>query len=125
MSSSSHGPFSQGLSSMAVNCIERCDMDLRYDLLGSVIVAGGTSMCDGFAQRVHNDLCKGLGMQQQQHQHRTNENKRVKVVADSQRRNAAWIGGSILASLGTFPDMMVTAAEWDESGVRALNKLCM
>jgi actin len=104
---------------MTVNCIESCDMDLRKDLLGALVIAGGTSMCEGFAQRMHNEVCGGLGIQS------SSEGTRVKVVADSQRKNAAWIGGSILASLGTFPDMMVSSAEWDEAGARALDKLCM
>jgi len=31
-------------------------------------------------------------------------------------RNSAWIGGSMLASLSTFPNMCITAQEYNETG---------
>jgi actin-related protein len=33
-----------------------------------------------------------------------------------------WIGGSILASLGTFHQMWMSKKEYEESGVRLLSK---
>jgi actin-related protein len=36
----------------------------------------------------------------------------------------AWIGGSILASLGTFQQMWISRQEWDEEGAGALDRKC-
>jgi actin-related protein len=36
----------------------------------------------------------------------------VAVFADSQRKYATWIGGSIFASLPTFQSLKITAKEW-------------
>ena len=44
------------------------------------------------------------------------------VCADSQRKYAAWIGGSMFASLSTFEHVVITKAEFEEgkTDVRAL-----
>jgi actin-related protein len=39
----------------------------------------------------------------------------IEVIQDSQRRNAAWIGGSMFASLPTFAMMKVTKQEFEEN----------
>ena len=40
------------------------------------------------------------------------------------RTYAAWIGGSILASLGTFQQMWISKAEYDESGPSIVHRKC-
>ncbi len=37
------------------------------------------------------------------------------------RQNAAWVGGSILASLDTFKKIWVTKAQYEEHGARILD----
>jgi actin-related protein len=37
------------------------------------------------------------------------------VYADLHRKNAAWIGGSMLASFSTFKDMCITKEEYDNT----------
>ena len=39
----------------------------------------------------------------------------IEVVQDSQRRHAAWIGGSMFGSLPTFQALKVTRQEYEES----------
>ena len=39
---------------------------------------------------------------------------RVHVVTDSQRAHAAWIGGSMFASLSTFQQIRITLDEWKQ-----------
>jgi len=39
----------------------------------------------------------------------------INIFADLYRKNAAWIGGSMLASFSTFRDMTITKEEY-ESG---------
>jgi actin-related protein len=41
---------------------------------------------------------------------------KIKVIADPDRKDAAWIGGSILASLDTFPQMVITHEEYNDCG---------
>ncbi|KAL1835706.1 hypothetical protein VTK73DRAFT_5448 [Phialemonium thermophilum] len=56
---------------------------------------------------------------------------RVKIHAagwTSERRFGAWVGGSILASLGTFHQMWISRKEYEENGagitVGCLSRLC-
>ncbi len=58
----------------------------------------------GFAERLQNEI-----------QQLDRGAHAICVVQDSQRRHAAWIGGSMLASLPTFGPLKVTRAEYEES----------
>jgi actin len=49
---------------------------------------------------------------------------RTKVVACPERKYAAWIGGSIFASLATFPQKVITRQEYNDSGVRIVHRKC-
>ena len=52
---------------------------------------------------------------------------RVKVASaggGAERRIAAWLGGSILASLGSFHEMWVAKAEYEEHGHTILDRKC-
>jgi actin-related protein len=50
---------------------------------------------------------------------------KVKVVAPPERKNSVWIGGSILASLSTFQQFLITKAEYDEFGPSIVHRKCM
>lgn len=49
---------------------------------------------------------------------------RLLEAAPSERLFGAWIGGSILASLGTFQQMWVSRTEWEEEGAAVLERKC-
>lgn len=91
------------------------DVDLRGNLLANVVVTGGTSLINGFNDRLNNELAVMYpGM-------------KVKIHAaglTSERRFGAWIGGSILASLGTFHQMWISKKEYEENGPGVVEKRC-
>jgi actin-related protein len=83
------GGGEQGAPSVQKICmeaIETCDLDFRQDLIRSLVVAGGTTMLPGLAPRLRAELADLLPMDLA---------RNVDVCVDSQRRYAAWIGGSI------------------------------
>ena len=52
---------------------------------------------------------------------------KVKLVAPStpqERRFSVWIGGSILASLGSFQQLWLSKQEYDECGASAIQRKC-
>ena len=51
---------------------------------------------------------------------------RVKTSAAGagDRATSAWLGGSIVASLGSFHDMWVSRAEYDEVGAAVVHRKC-
>jgi len=85
--------------------VTTCDTDLRHDLVRSIVVAGGTSMLPGLASRFRTELANTLPGELA---------RQVDVCMDSQRRYAAWIGGSMFASLSTFNQVAITKLEYEE-----------
>lgn len=70
----------------------------------------------GFPDRLNRDL-----------QHRAPSNTRLKMISCNgsvERRFGAWIGGSILASIGTFQQMWISSQEYDESGKSQVERKC-
>lgn len=106
-----------GISALVGRVIDKCrtsDTNLVTSLLNSVFICGGTSSMPGFTERVQNDLRAVLG-------------KEVKCVygkTSSEKQHSAWIGGSIVASLGNFSSLWITKREYEEHGIGIVAKKC-
>ncbi|TFY66046.1 hypothetical protein EVG20_g5047 [Dentipellis fragilis] len=94
-----------GVHETVYNSIMRCDLDIRRDLFGNIVLSGGSTMYPGIADRMQRELTV-LAPQ----------STKVKIVAPPERKYSVWIGGSILASLSTFQNMWCSKQEYDESG---------
>lgn len=46
------------------------------------------------------------------------------ATAPAERRFAVWIGGSILASLGSFQQLWMSKQEYEESGAHGIHRKC-
>ncbi len=91
----------------------RCDIELRKQLWGAVLLAGGTTTLPGFARRL---LKEGRAL--------APTGTKLRIIAPSKRDMLAWTGGSILASLSTFRSTWVSRAQWEEEGAdRIVHKL--
>lgn len=105
-----------GLAQIVTTSVGMCDIDIRPSLYGSVIVTGGNTLIQGFTERLTRDL-----------QAKTPPSMRLKLVANSgtsERRYASWVGGSILASLGTFQQMWISKQEYEEGGKSQVDRKC-
>jgi actin, other eukaryote len=91
--------------SLRYNSIFKCDLDIRRDLYGNVVLSGGTTMFPGIADRMQKELTS-----------LSPASMKVKIVAPPERKYSVWIGGSILASLSTFQNLWCSKQEYDESG---------
>ncbi len=104
------------LQQLAYESIMRCDADVRKDLFANTILAGGTTLFNGLPKRMEKELIA-----------RAPANIRVKApLAASQlpveRKFSTWIGGSILASLGTFQPMFISKKDFEEHGPSIIHK---
>lgn len=109
-------PGTFDIAQIVTTSVAMCDVDLRPALYGTVIVTGGNSLIGGFTDRLQMDLSS-----------RTPPSMRLKLIHASQsaeRRFGAWIGGSILASLGTFQQMWISQSEYKESGKAQVDRKC-
>lgn len=79
------------------------------------MVSGGASLIPGVTHRLDAELRAQF------------PSLRVRLQAPgnvAERKFAGWIGGSILASLGTFHQMWVSKREYDEHGPGIVEKRC-
>merc|ERR1719481_2447723 len=99
------GKEDEGVHVLTYNSIMKCDIDIRKDLYGNVVLSGGSTMFPGIADRMNKEIVA-----------KAPSSMTVKIVAPPERKYSVWIGGSILASLSTFEEMWVTKEEYDDSG---------
>lgn len=100
---------------MIIDAIAATDVDSRATLLQNVVVVGGGASMPRFNDRLSWDL--GLRAAGQ----------KIKVHSPGnqvERRFSSWLGGSILASLGTFHQLWISKQEYDEHGSAVVHARC-
>lgn len=107
------GQEGAGLHEAIYASIAGCDMDLRRDMYANVVLSGGTSMFRNIEVRLQQDIARMAP-----------STMRVKIIADPERCFAVWSGGSVLASLSSFQNMWIDAAEYDEVGPSIIHRKC-
>merc|ERR1712159_452917 len=102
-----------GIHELIRECVTQCDMDVRKELYQSVLLSGGTTLFQGFQNRLASEV-----------QRFSPEQVRAKVLAPNERMFSVWIGGSILGSLTTFRQMWISADEYHEQGPQVVHCKC-
>ena len=93
------------------DAIMKCDVDLRRELYGNIVLSGGSTMFPGLKERLHKELVELVP-----------EGVEIKIIAPPERRYSVWIGGSILASLKTFQKMWISKKEYAEQGLSVIHR---
>jgi len=107
------GREAAGIHECTYNSIMKCDVDIRKDLYGNVVLSGGTTMFPGIADRMQKELVNHAP-----------STMKIKIIAPPERKYSVWIGGSILSSLPTFQQMWISKEEYDESGPAIVHRKC-
>merc|ERR1712091_653877 len=107
------GMEAAGIHETTYNSIMKCDVDIRKDLYGNIVLSGGTTMFTGIAERMTKEMTTLAP-----------SSMKIKIVAPPERKYSVWIGGSILASLSTFQSMWISKEEYDESGPSIVHRKC-
>lgn len=103
---------SAGIHMVVHESIMKCEPRLHRDFFNNVILSGGGTMFEGFAERLKKEL-QALA-----------PNYQIGVVAGPEREKWAWIGGSIEASLKTMKKMWIYREEYQKIGPSILHKKC-
>lgn len=85
---------------MCLDAVNLCDVDVRRDMYNSVLVVGGGAATKGLKERLDREL-----------QMNAPPSVKLRVVSPAtaaERRHSAWLGGSILSSLGSFQQMWMS-----------------
>ncbi|CAD2221963.1 Actin, putative [Angomonas deanei] len=103
----------KGIHELLAESIKKCDTDLQPFFWDNTVLSGGTSLFRNLSSRLETEVGNF-----------TTGTERIRVVASPERRDAAFIGGSILASLPTFQDLWVKRSDYDEIGSMAVVRGC-
>ena len=83
-----------------MDAVNRAPPVIRSDLFANIVLVGGSSRIPGLVRRLHRELARvaphGVSM---------------RVIAPSDRENAAWYGASKLAAIGNFRGEMCISRE--------------
>ncbi|EFC44817.1 hypothetical protein NAEGRDRAFT_56150 [Naegleria gruberi] len=107
------GMEAAGVHETTYNSIGKCDIDIRKDLYGNVVLSGGTTMFEGIAERMTKELTAMAPALM-----------KITVIAPPERKYSVWIGGSIFASLSTFQSMWITKEEYEDAGSGIVHRKC-
>ncbi|CDR99164.1 related to ACT1-actin [Sporisorium scitamineum] len=111
----SGGKAAVGLADMVLSSINAVDVDSRPSLFGNIVLVGGSSLIPGLSDRLSYEL--GVKAPHQ----------KIKIHSPgntTERRHSSWLGGSILASLGTFHQLWISKQEYDEHGAAIVHARC-
>eukprot|EP01138_Halocafeteria_seosinensis_P008126 gb/GECG01008305.1/.p1 GENE.gb/GECG01008305.1/~~gb/GECG01008305.1/.p1 ORF type:complete len:691 (+),score=99.61 gb/GECG01008305.1/:1-2073(+) len=89
------------------------DPDIRKTLVNNIILVGGGSRANGLKERLYKELDQNLPSAYK---------PRVLTPGPLAQQYSAWIGGSILSTLGTFQQMWISKQEFEEEGPNILNR---
>lgn len=105
----------ESIQSLCARALQAVDVDLRQGLLNNIVSTGGTSVIQGFNDRLHWELSSMY------------QGTKVRIHSPSnmyERKYGPWIGGSILASLGSFHQLWISRKEYEEVGAGIVEKRC-
>lgn len=111
---STHAPLS--VPELVVDAMQRCDQDLLPTFASHIVLSGGGSLLRGVTQRMETEVQTRLaGISAES----------ARLLADVERRDAAFVGGSIWASLPAAQSLWVTKSDYDEVGPMAVVRGCL
>jgi len=93
-----------GLHQQVHNSILKTDPWIRKEFFANVVLAGGSTLFPGMADRLQSELTE------------LERGSRVRVTAPRNRGLSAWIGGSLLSSLPDFRAVWMTSDTYEEYG---------
>lgn len=88
-------------------------MDLRRAMWGNTVVAGGNTMFQGFADALYKKLKPLKGCR----------NVDLKIYAPENRDQTAWKGASVVASMSSFMDTLISQETYEEEGPSVVQQL--
>lgn len=99
------GLDSVGIHKGIFDSIMKCDTDLHKTMYSNIVLSGGSTMFPGLTDRLQKEI-ESLAPQ----------GTTVNIIAPPTREHSVWIGGSILAALPTFQDILISKQAYEETG---------
>jgi len=113
-----------GVAELLFQTIQQAAVDTRSELYKHIVLSGGSSMYPGFPSRLEKEmkqlyLSRVLGGDGSRL-----KNFKIRIEDPPRRKHMVFLGGAVLADIMKGrEEFWVTKAEWEEQGIRALDKL--
>ena len=107
------GVESSGIHETTYNSIMKCDVDLRRDMYANIVLSGGTTMFQGFADRLQNEVAAIAP-----------STMKIQIIESPERNYSVWKGGSVFGSLSIFEQQWISKMEYNEYGPSIVHKKC-
>ena len=111
-------PRMDSVPRLICDSILSCEPEFHSSLLSNIVVTGGSSSFEGTPERIKAEVENIM------YTHMAGLKVKSIAAGASERHLCTWLGGSILASLGSFHDMWVTGKEYAEYGPDIIDKKC-
>ncbi|KAI9022220.1 actin family [Phycomyces nitens] len=113
-----------GMAEMLFNTIQSADIDIRADLYKHIVLSGGSTMYPGLPSRLEKEM-KQLYLTNVLDGDVSRLSKfKIRIEDPPRRKHMVFLGGAVLADIMKNKDSWwVTKQEWEEQGVRALDKM--
>ena len=143
-----------GIDNLLIQSIMNCQYGIRQTLLENVVLNGGSTMFNGFGDRINKELnnmenngflvdvamiTNGYLRKVVHHNmyqdildlickkiHKMDFGMdwKVKIIASPQRKYNVWLGGSLLCTMASFNDQWIKKEQYDEFGASIVQKMC-
>ena len=111
------GAEGNGLAELVAECIRNSPIDLTRPLVNNIILAGGSSMFEGFTQRLSAEVKMRVSAKM---------SRDVKIVGPADRNLSTWNGGKAFAELrDSFAERWLRREEYDEYGAQYIHSKVM
>jgi actin len=104
---------SKSIQDMLYESIQNVDIFIRKDMLNNIILGGGNTMIKNFPERLKKELRDKFKM---------DDENSIKVNAQPERIYSAWIGASVVCSIGNFQHMWISKNDFEEIGHNVIHK---
>ncbi|KAF9400889.1 Arp2/3 complex subunit, actin nucleation center, partial [Podila epigama] len=115
---------SKGVAELLFQCIQSAPLDCRSDLYKHIVLSGGSTMYPGLPSRLEKEVKQLYLTEVLQGDVSRFRNFKIRIEDPPRRKHMVFLGGAVLADIMKDKDSFwVTKQEWEEQGVRALDKL--
>ncbi|KAF9977764.1 Arp2/3 complex subunit, actin nucleation center [Actinomortierella ambigua] len=113
-----------GVAEQLFQCIQSAPLDTRSDLYKHIVLSGGSTMYPGLPSRLEKEVKQLYLTEVLQGDVQRFRNFKIRIEDPPRRKHMVFLGGAVLADIMKDKESFwITKQEWEEQGVRALEKL--
>ncbi|BEI80258.1 hypothetical protein CcaverHIS002_0107870 [Cutaneotrichosporon cavernicola] len=113
-----------GVAELLFQTIQQAALDTRAELYKHIVLSGGSSMYPGFPSRLEKEMKQLYLTRVLNNDASRLKNFKIRIEDPPRRKHMVFLGGAVLADIMKSQEAFwVTKQEWEEEGVRALDKL--